>query len=531
MARKIERKLAVFDAETDPFLHGRTPKPFCFGFFDGENFRVFWGADCVEKLLAFLAEQPPLILYAHNGGKFDFFFLLQYLGNPVRVINGRIVEARLGRHILRDSYAILPIPLAAFAKDEIDYSRFESDVRDLHRAEIVNYLRTDCVKLFELVKGFRDRFDDHLTIGGCALKKLRELHPVESLNANHDAKYRPFYFGGRVQCFQRGILPGPWQVFDVNSMYPHVMSGVNHPCGAAYSTFGGKDFFRFVIGRSRPYFIEFEGLSLGAVPWRDLDTGKLEFPREENRYVCTSHEFEAGVQLGLISRVKVIAAHVCESTVRFDKYVMQYMADKIRAKEAGDKAAEIFAKLLLNSAYGKFGQNPENYRDYFIRRAGEDMPEGDEWRVHTDAESVQIYERDSQRHIYHDVAIAASITGASRAMLLRALHSAQDVIYCDTDSVICRGPGNLEINPTKLGAWKREASAAEAVIIGRKLYGLFNGDDCVKMATKGFSLGNPKKLFDCWRGAEILFENPAPNFKLDGTARFTSRRILREYLD
>src|SRR5262245_7368009 len=97
------RGLAVIDLETDPFEFGATLEPFAAGvWIQGEGYFDFWGPQCVYRALAFLALiERPLIVYAHNGGKFDFFFLLQHLDNPIKIINGRIVRAKFGRHEFR----------------------------------------------------------------------------------------------------------------------------------------------------------------------------------------------------------------------------------------------------------------------------------------------------------------------------------------------------------------------------------------------------------------------------------------------
>ena len=137
-SKKINRKLAVIDLETDPFQHGRLPEPFLSGFDNGESVVEFWGDDCILRLVEFLATlKEPHIIYAHNGGKFDFFYFFQYLENPVRIINGRIVEATIGKHIFRDSYAILPVPLKTHGKLEIEYWKFEKEHREKHKAEII----------------------------------------------------------------------------------------------------------------------------------------------------------------------------------------------------------------------------------------------------------------------------------------------------------------------------------------------------------------------------------------------------------
>ena len=67
--KKQPLKIAVIDAETDPFKHGRIPKPFAWGFFDGTQYADFWGPTATDQLLDFLECYPdPLVIFAHNGG-------------------------------------------------------------------------------------------------------------------------------------------------------------------------------------------------------------------------------------------------------------------------------------------------------------------------------------------------------------------------------------------------------------------------------------------------------------------------------
>ena len=120
MTKKKDYITSVADFETDPFLHGRKPEPFSCGFYDGETYQEFWGADCAAQLMRYISSlKRPRRIYMHNGGKFDFFYIIGFLENPVRIINGRIVSAKFGIHEFRDSYAIIPVPLKAYDKDDI----------------------------------------------------------------------------------------------------------------------------------------------------------------------------------------------------------------------------------------------------------------------------------------------------------------------------------------------------------------------------------------------------------------------------
>lgn len=532
--KKEPRLIAVFDAETDPFVYGQDPRPFTWGFYDGQEYVSFWdNENCTDLLLDYLEEHPrDLLLYAHNGGKFDFFYFLEkgVLQNPIKIINGRIVEATLfGRHKLRDSYAILPMGLAAYQKDEIDYATFTRYERDKpeNRANIATYLRSDCLYLYDLVAAFNKRFGPKLTIGGTAMAELRKIYEFPRASERHDKIYRQFYFGGRVECFEKGIIKGDFKVYDVNSMYPDVMHNCVHPVGPRYTVYSRNilDGHGFINGKDRdkPYFIRFIGHNLGAFPVRGK-TG-LDFNVPYGEFFTTSHEFKIALKHGLVGVEKVLEIHVPEEVITFDQFIGKFADEKAAAAESGDKISYIFAKFMMNSAYGKFAQNPDNYFDYKLNGHDDEPPEGEVWDLFADYERFEIWRKPSEKKQYYDVAIACSITGAARAKLLDAICQAKRPIYCDTDSIICEElPDSVEQHRSKLGAWKEEAQGDTLAIAGKKLYGVYHKGECVKLASKGVKL-SAKEMMHLAKGGNIVWKNDAPSFKLTGGTQYVKREL------
>lgn len=187
------RVVAVLDCETDPFCHGRVPEPFLWGFWDGVVYREFESTvECAKFLRRFNG-----IVYAHNGGKFDFHYLASFINSytPLLIVNGRLVSARLGECELRDSYAAVPVALADYQKTAIDYRRFERPVRAKYMTEIRAYLRDDCVNLYELIVAFCTRYGKAAkTLPSAAMQQWQKIcgKRVEKTNA---AFYRAFRQG------------------------------------------------------------------------------------------------------------------------------------------------------------------------------------------------------------------------------------------------------------------------------------------------------------------------------------------------
>jgi hypothetical protein len=560
------KTLAVIDLETDPFEYGEMVQPFVAGFYDGERSVTYWGQDCVARMVRFLEDQETeYTIYAHNGGRFDFFYFLQYIKSSLRVINGRVVQATLGKHEFRDSYAIMPFPLADYDKDSIDYEKMRADVRESHKEEILKYLGKDLTALYELVVAFNAEFGDKLTIGSASMKQIKARHKFKSGSAEYDAKWRDrFYFGGRNQVFKAGIIQGDIRVYDVNSMYPFSMRAFLHPIGTSGSV--SKTLERDSV------FIVAEGRNYGAFPIREKD-GSLNFTKEYGIFNTTIHEWNAALDTGAFKPKKIIKTYGWKDQGNFDEFVSHFYDARATAKKAGDKIKVIFYKYVLNSGYGKFAQNPENYSDYYITEIGVKPAEWHEcskscsedchqrWSPEWRHDTYIIWKRPLQetRSSWYNIATGASITGAARSILLRGLRATQDPLYCDTDSIICRGSCNVEVHSTDLGKWDLEARGTVAAIGGKKLYAILKpeialdssererlfpptytalqtqkarsekiaGDfACIKKAHKGARL-TASDILTIVKGGEITSKNPVPNFKWDGTHTFTKRRIKR----
>jgi hypothetical protein len=533
-------RIATMDAETDPFEFGVIVQPFLFGYHDGQKTVICWGDDCIPKMIAALEkEREPLTIFVHNGGRFDFWYLLPYLTpGSIKIINGRIVQAMLGKHELRDSFAIMPFPLAEFNKDQIDYELFRREKREAHKEEIIRYWTGDLVYLHMCAVGFIKEFGDKLTVGGASLKQLKQFHKFSCGNENYDKKFRDrFYFGGRNQVFKSGILKGPYDVYDVNSMYPYVMRNFLHPIGTGVS----------VDKRVRPNtcFLVVEGWNYGAFPTR-TDSGGLDFTVPYGTFHPTIHEWQAALDTGTFRPKKIIKTYGWDKRGTFEEFVnhfydlrAEYKAKYKVSDDLTDKMYTLFYKYVLNSAYGKFAQNPENYFNYEIT-CGSARPS--EWHDCTEScepecklvwtasyihDKYIIWQRPTRMHHYYNVATGCSITGAARSVLLRGIHAATDPIYCDTDSIICRSLESDQISDSQLGGWKLEATATTAAICGKKLYALFDeSETCIKKAHKGARLSGPE-ILRIAKGETVGYDNPVPSFSFDGTASFIHRDIRR----
>lgn len=520
------REIWAVDCETDPFKKGRIPEPFIWGAYclKSDEYLEFETGDALIDY--FLERGKPCVFYAHNGGKFDWHFLLHRLEpwHPLMVISGRLAKFKIGCIEFRDSYNILPVPLAAYQKTEISYDIFEKGERDKpkNRDKIRAYLRDDCVFLAELIEAFISQYGSQLTLASSAMKQWRKISGLDSPKTNGDfyEEISPYYYGGRVQCFKTGEINAPFSVIDINSAYPYAMQ-YKHPWGNQYEI--SKELPENGIEKC---FIKLRARSKGAFPFRE---NGLIFPRDnaEREFTVSGWEYLAAMETGALSLDhEIISVIRFFLEIDFKEYIDHFYALKASSKKGSPDY--IFAKLFLNSLYGKFGANPDKYAEYTVidPQFIEAAKIAEKYEYAGDCGKWALMSRDLEEHKqrFFNVAVAASITGFVRAYLWRAISKCEGVIYCDTDSIACAGTGALKLDPTELGAWDVEAECDYGAVAGKKLYAFRTNSGDWKTATKGVRL-SAEEIVRVAKGETVVHEPDAPTFSLSRGKVFTNRKI------
>lgn len=533
------RPIATIDCETDPFMRGRIPAPFIWGFYDGgfmDKDKPFYYFTETEELVEFIRDKE-FIIYAHNGGKFDYHYLLPYIDTfrHISIINGRLAKCAIGIAELRDSWNILPVPLAAWEKMKFNYSILEMDRRynSENWVKILEYLESDCKNLFDVVMEFTNRFGLSLTQAGAAMKQWKKTSSkkIPRSDAEYYNDLRKYYYGGRCECFEMGIIDRPFEVVDINSAYPYAMLQ-DHPYGLEHINVTGNKARTILDNEPRsllePAFFSLTGNSKGALPYRDTD-GSLIFPtdNEIREYHVTGWELFAAIDTGTLNSFEITEVCVFSDLTSFAPYIDRFYAEKKKAKAEGDKATTLFAKLFMNSLYGKFASNPDEYRSFLLldaEMAAEELEYED--KIYTFSgflgpNALMQAPLDEDEMRYYNVATSASITGFVRAYLWRAICNCQGVIYCDTDS-IAASTVDVPLG-TELGQWEKEGDFTRGAVAGKKLYTFrYKGSGKVKWktASKGVRL-TPRQILKVARGGTVQYNPEVPTYSVRG---FTNRK-------
>lgn len=528
---KNQRDFAVIDFETDPFLFGRVPRPFICGYYDKNGFQHFFD---LTEFIEFIKEKDILI-YAHNGGKFDFHFMLEGVEQTekIMIINGRIAKLQFGNAELRDSYLLFPIPLSAYQKDEIDYSIFEEKERRKieNMAKIIEYLKGDCKYLYDLLSIQFELYGQKLTLASSAFdfwhKKFNPYKYKPKTNAQFFNTFRPFYYGGRVECFKKGIINENFTVSDIRSAYPFAMQ-FEHPYGDEY------EISDTLPENYETCFIEFLGISKGALPYRTPEKSLI-FPSdgEIRQYKVTGWELKKGIELGLIEVKQIIQVITFENRIKFTDYVQYFYKEKELNRDnegnSDKKAKYLLAKLYMNSLYGKFGQSSLDHRDYeLIEPAFIESYMRQEYEFEGLLGSFALMSTpiEDVKQRFYNVATAASITGYVRAYLFEHIAKSEGVLYCDTDSIAATKFNG--VIGDDLGQWEKEGDFVQAAIGGKKLYAfkrkVNKKDNQYKISSKGAKL-TAEEIFSIAKGETVSYKNHAPTFSINKPPVFLERKI------
>lgn len=347
-------------------------------------------------------------------------------------------------------------------------------------------------------------------------------------HCNEDIKYA--YKGGFnwVNPIHQNQWVGEGMVLDVNSMYPYIYS--THPlprfvAGITESEHindpNSVDTLRAIVEREGLFpVVEFEVLdatcSDQAAPIIKPHTRDDNYndPLEDGGYrvnetyarhirydkgiVLTSAELAYMLRWYTINEIHITKVTWYQRDEDLEARMRHHCEHWMRAKEqAGKNSFErLFAKLMVNTPYGKLGQYTRVYKE----------PEYQ--LIDGRLKTVQVHDSRGGRS-NADIVTASYITAYGRVLLGETMNKIgmDRVLYGDTDSVHMLGieepswfeDQGITIDQNKIGAWDIEATFSSAKFIKPKTYGEeINDGDATRWHTTcaGFTKQIPKHLFE-----------------------------------
>lgn len=454
----------------------------------------FW-----SKLLSLTEKDRVLCVLAHNTGYdiriLDGFSSLYQYGYSITSLwvaqSAFIMKAKKGKQkiLFLDTTNYMQGTLEKWG-EMLGYKKVEVDWTTATDEELLVRCRED-VRILRGIWESWETFCDENDLGSFAPTapgqtfnafRHRFMGTPIYIHANEEATEieRGSYYGGRVECFWLGKVPGEtFYKLDINSMYPYVMR--ENPVPIMF-----KGVLRDVKQTTLEKIIDRYALIAECY----IDTKDPFYPKRVDGKLCwPTGVFKTNLatpelRLALESGDLVGVGRVCvyESEIIFRSFVDHFYALRSRYKSDGNRIFEQLTKLMLNSLYGKFGQRGETWK----RNDTIHFPQ-DGWVQDYDIDSgkvirgYQICEHfweilPAGESCHSFVAIASHVTAYARMHLLRLMRLAglENVFYVDTDSLIVNRLGFTRLrewqDSKRLGSLKLEDTVKTLEVIAPKAY-------------------------------------------------------------
>lgn len=482
----------------------------------------------------------------------------------IEVVFQKLKNKTYKKVVFYDSLKKLPFKVAVIAKafelamtkGEIDYQADRPVGYELTPEE-KDYIIRDCKIVAQALKIQFDQGLKKMTNASDALNGYKSIIGKDTfekwfpvLPFELDAEIRKAYKGGFVYLnpkYQnvRGIKG---ITLDVNSLYPSVMYYKMLPYGYPVYFEGEPELderyclyiihckatFELKPGhlptlqlKNNRRFVETEYLTTSRVKingeWEnkpvEMYLTSVDFQLMLDHYDVEFYPFQAGYYYNGFKFKGAVGM--------FDDYIDHWS----HIKETTTGALRQLAKLMLNSLYGKFATNPVAYKkmpylaeDGCVRYAtvltkgswtdkkGEfhDKPPENE-TIYLGQHRKEVYRTPKEKlrdPVY--TAMGAFITAYAREKTIRSAQAVYDrFIYADTDSLHLVGqepPEDLEIHPTRLGAWKNEGCFEDSKFLRAKTY-----METVDGVTKVTCAGMPDNVKE-----KVTYDNFHPGATFDG---------------
>jgi len=469
------------------------------GLYDGKEFLIFYD---IKDYLRYVLKLDSCIIYFHNGSRYDFLFLYDYILDKydVQFVNrgtqviGLKVFTKNAVIEFRDSYALLPFSLEKLIESfNIDTKKVEIDFNKKWTKKsrlMKEHLKNDCIALYKVLQKFfeRERYRSY-TIASLSLKRFLDFSGCEiwSVNSKYDNYYRENYYrGGRVEVYK--MYGKNLYYYDINSLYPFVMLNkmpVNEPIKT-------KKYKSNKIGFYKIELLQDTNDYISVLSIKNKNGIYYVNGCKHDIFYLTSAELELLIENNV--KFKIIDGYYFERCeYLFNDYVNYYYDLKLNAKDNIDRT---IAKLMLNSLYGKFGQRLIGYEMTNKPKKGQDGIIIDE------NYNILLYEKKLNLK-FNGVYIAAYITALARKRHYELMKEIgfENIFYCDTDSIITNKKLGNDLVNENIGNLKLVDKIKEGVFLLPKTYAYKNDKNKEKSVVKGFS-----ENIDLEKMKELLFK-------------------------
>jgi len=430
-----------------------------------------------------------LLLYAHNGGKFDAYEIIYKIisQTEIPIMNSLIKDGRIFQFSLklkngltvefRDSYILCAGSLDNLLKEfkcetkkltgDIDHKTVNADNFMEIKERCLPYLQNDVLGLYELVSAMKKvyhedydiKLNEALTCASTARKFFINNHdfdtiPLYEIPFNQYLELKDYYYGGRCECFHIGAVEKELYYYDFTSLYPFVMAKNPFPYGTYMKKdISGLPFNKNWFGMVKCYVRTTDFNMKPYLPYKD-DVGKLCFSHfKENKLLwITTEEWKYIRENNLgyeITPIEILD-YGHQHTNYFKGMVDKLFQAKKDAEAEGNDARRAMSKIIVNSLYGFWGIKVSDNEQMSIQQFKNPEKKSAFINKHLCRNRLLGFEDVGKKTLVRtnekldakcaNIIIAQFTTAYARTELYTLMKDLEKsnggVYYCDTDSVI-----------------------------------------------------------------------------------------------
>ena len=470
--KKSSDEFFVLDVET--YTLKATKSNLWFGCIYSQNYKAYFKTHEEFFKLLDTGKFTNRIIYAHNGGRFDWLVLFgNLLAGEVIYCGARFISYKYNNICFADSLNVLKDTVKNIG-EMVGYPKLELErIGHIPKGQIpsekdIEYCYRDCEIVYEALSFVFGDGKPKLTIGALALDIFKRKYLDNKITFNEELEnyYIPAYYGGRTEAFRVGKVDD--FVYDINSMYPRIMATTNFP----HPSFS-KIIFNPIITQAIKLIYGKEGCincvvyvpdTIRYCPLPVIHNDKLLFSVGILKGSWCFNEMRLALSMGC--KIKSVNNIVTSSRLLRGKDIFGDFVDthyKLK-NEAPTNLERWHNKYILNNLYGKFGQHRLSETKYFTSvqdcaKFISQQHDSHAWNIKTYNKNRKDCYAEKEVEVFTShsiISIAAYITAASRILLHKYI-TTYEPDYCDTDSLFI--PKSAKLHPPqsdKMGELKKE---------------------------------------------------------------------------
>ena len=470
--------------------------------------------------------KKTLVFYAHFGGGFDFYYVLNEIFKYNKVTNFKailsgslLIQFNMTisnvRFEFRDSFALFRQGLNKVSEALIGKTKtLNLKIHNLDKfsnEKVFEYCDNDCKILYDsIIKYFKMANSGiHLTSAALSMSMFRRNFLTDTWRRMGNSfleDIRKWQHAGRVDVFKRYAKDVVF--FDVNNFYPSIMKTEGAPIKEPRIVRQNIDLN--TCGFYKIYLLEAIEENIPFLPFK-LDN-KLYFLNEPRQYYYIT-TYEIKLLNKCKAKYKLIYGYEFRKNEKFFTDYIDYWV----SKRIENPAMKFLSKNMLNHLSGKFAQKQETQD---IRLKSEVTKEQLEDSVLLSSEYDIVGINKMINSDFMNPQISIWIWAGARAKLWHYLKKYEKgLCYCDTDSLVIN-PKDIDendVHESELGKFKIEHRCKEAIFLAPKCYAYIDENNKFQNKIKGFDKAGFSMTSNInWKAFKDALLTNKPFFRIQG---------------